>query len=187
MSQFNLDNLKEGLGKLKKKLPKKWGKTIKSFLSNASVAVTLLITLKSNFWDKQEQDKTLEKIQSEQIETKNIVEDMRTKINFDDKLFQEIKEISEQKGAAKKEAEILERELEKTRNLARECSNESQQLDIILTLNEISKEDRKIDKNTSSWEWLKDDEVKSKLHEIGKKRERCKGRSHCNNSGSSEV
>lgn len=77
---------------------------------------------------------------------------MRTKINFDDKLFQEIKEISEQKGAAKKEAEILERELEKTRNLARECSNESQQLDIILTLNEISKEDRKIDKNTSSWE-----------------------------------
>ena len=59
---------------------------------------------------------------------------------------------AEEKGAAKKEVEMHEKELEKTRNLAKKRKNKTQQLDIILTLNEITSEDRKIDKNISPQE-----------------------------------
>jgi len=89
---------------------------------------------------------------------------------------------SEEKGAAKKAAEIYEKELKTTRELIKECNNEVQQLDTILTLHEITSEDRKINKKVTCQEWIKNDEVKDKIHEISEKRKRCKGCKYCNNS-----
>ena len=98
-----------------------------------------------------------------------------------DKLIEKVSEEAEQKGAAKKEVEIFEKELEKNKKFTEECKNESQQLDIILTFSEIDNEDRKINKVINYQEWLKSDEVKKKLHEISERREKCKDCGHCGN------
>ena len=57
-----------------------------------------------------------------------------------------------ERGKAEQKAEIYEKELNTTRELIRECNNEVQQLDTILTLNEIVSEDRKVNKKITCQE-----------------------------------
>ena len=120
--------------------------------------VTLGITVKDKFWGgggkhKNEFEITLDRISKE----------------------------AEEKGRAKQAVEMYEKELKTTRELNKECNNETQQLDTILTLHEITSEDRKINKKITCQEWMKSDEVKSEIHKISEKRERCKGCEYCNN------
>ena len=133
-----------------------WNKDYSGLLGTISLIITILINVKDGFGGK-------------------------PKNEFETTLDRMIKE-AEERVRAKQAAEMYEKELKTTRELNKECNNEVQQLDTILTLHEITSEDRKIDKRITFQDWMKNDEVKDKIHEISEKRKRCKGCKYCNNS-----
>src|SRR5438045_2957367 len=113
-------------------------------MGTVSLIITIITTVKDNFFGG------------------------KPKNDFEITLDRIIKE-AEEKGRAQKAAELAEQERQITRELIKECNNEVQQLDTILTLQEITSEDRKIDKKITCQEWMKSDEVKRKIHEISEK------------------
>ena len=92
--------------------------------------------------------------------------------------------IAEQKAKhSAKELKITKKHSSKYEKLMEKCEREKGQLEIILRWHDFVEEERKqlIDTKVPPQEWVKKDEVKNKLNEIGKKQERCKNCDHCNN------